>query len=88
MSGHILVKLRSIVYADRFELVITDRNTSECRVIPLDDDQLAILGWEFADALKQRHFHQARLARQQVPPNATLHDDPPQHISQHQQAAE
>jgi hypothetical protein len=88
MSGPWLVKLRTIVYADTFELVVTNRNTSECRVIPLNDDQLAVLGWEFADALMQRHAHLKRLARQQVPPSVTLHDDPPQHIGQHQEAAE
>jgi hypothetical protein len=76
MSGHTLVKLRTIIYADRFELVITDIATNDCRVIPLDDDQLAVLGWEFADALMQRHAHQKRLSRQ------------PQHIDQHQEAAE
>jgi hypothetical protein len=88
MSDPRLVKLRTIIYADTFELVVTDRRTGECQVIPLDDDQLAVLGWEFADALMQRHAYQKRLARQQVPPNAALHDDPPQHIGQHQQAAE
>jgi hypothetical protein len=88
MSGPWLVKLRTIIYADRFELVLTNRNTSECTVIPLDDDELAVVGFEFADALMQRHAHRKRLARQQVPPNAALHDDPPQHIGQHQQAAE
>jgi hypothetical protein len=77
MSGPWLVKLRTIIYADRFELVVTDRRTSECRVIPLDDDQLAVLGWEFADALMQRHAHQKRLSRPQ-----------PGDIGQHQEAAE
>jgi hypothetical protein len=77
MSGPWLVKLRTIIYADTFELVVTDRRTGECRVISLDDDQLAVLGWEFADALMQRHAHQKRLSRPQ-----------PDDIVQHQQAAE
>jgi hypothetical protein len=78
MSGPWLVKLRTIIYADRFELVLTNRNTSECTVIPLDDDELAVVGFEFADALMQRHAYQKRLSRQQSP----------EHIGQHQEAAE
>jgi hypothetical protein len=88
MSGHFLVKLRSIAHLDRFELVVTDRRTSECRVIPLDDDQLAVLGWEFADALMQRHAYQKRLSRQPVPERRVLDDGPADHVQQHQAAAE
>jgi len=89
MSGHVLVKLRSIVYNDRFELAITDRSTGECRVIPLDDDQLAVLGWEFADALMQRHAYQKRLSRQPVPKSRMLDYGPDQQQpAEHQQAAE
>jgi hypothetical protein len=88
MSGHVLVKLRSIVYNDRFELAITDRTTGECRVIPLDDDQLAVLHWEFADALMQRHAYQKRLSRQPVPERRVLSNGHPEQIQQHQAAAE
>lgn len=79
MSGSHLVKLRTIDHEELYELVITDRAKNECTVIRLSDDQLALLAWEFADAVMHRHYWMKRLGREPAP-----HSEP----RQHQQAAE
>ena len=92
MSGRTLVALRPRDYEANFELVVTDRDKNECRVIQLTDDQVAHLAFQFADAVKERHYYQKRLARHPVGHHTKLPDVLPQPVDgqppQHQTAAE
>jgi len=89
MSGRTLVALRPRDYEANFELVVTDRAKGECTVIPLSDDQVAHIAFQFAHAVQERHYYLKRLARKEVPHDGCFDrvslDEQP---SQHQQAAE